>query len=573
MKRALRIIIPILLTIAIIACAVWYLMVYDRAFTRDLLLTGARSFEASGNHKIAAWLYDVAYYQSSNEDSVAIELAEQYMAIGNYTKAEYTLSQAISEKSSAALYRALCATYVKQDKLLDAVTLLDTITDPAIKAELDLARPEMPTVSPAPGFYTQYISVSVSASGGTLYVSADGQYPSIEKPPYSQPVTLPGGETMVYAVVVNDAKLVSPLGKFGYTIGGVIEEVSFADDAMEQAIRTALGVGSSKVLFSDDLWTITEFTVPEGTKDLSDLKHMTYLRTLTADGASAGQLSHIRSMHSLESLTLTNCRLNEEDLAAIGAMVSLKQLTIKNCGISTISALSNLTKLETLDLSGNTVRNLSSISGMTGLTSLNLSGNAANDLSDLSKLTALADLDVSYNNLSGLSPLETLISLHTINASHNQISGLPALGSLNQLSKLDLSHNALTDVSILADCKSLTTLDISNNALTDVGMLNVLTGLNKLAFAYNQVTTIPAFPRDAALVTIDGSHNLITSLEPLSNLQQLNNVLMDYNENLSTLRPLDSCPRLVQVNAYGTKVTEVAYLTQKSVIVNFNPIS
>ena len=571
MKKALRIVIPILLALILLACMAWYLLVYDRAFTRDLLLQQARNFENWGNHKVAAWLYDVAYYQSSNDDAVAIELAEQYMAIGNYTKAEYTLSQAIAEKSSAALYKALCATYVEQDKLLDAVTMLDTISDPAIKAELDAQRPGTPTVSPEPGFYSQYISVTVTAKEGTLYVSTKGEYPSTTVDLYSAPVTLPGGETMIYAVAVSDEKLVSPLGKFGYTIGGVIEQVTFADAAMEAAVRSALSVSESEVLYTDDLWTITEFTVPEGVQDYSDLARLTYLKSLTADGIPAGQLAGIGVMNGMETLNLSNCKLSEEDLNAIGALVNLKNITIKSCSVSTISALAKLTKAEYIDLSGNTVRNIAPLSGMSGLQEVNLSGNAVTDISALSTLTALTKLNVSYNSIAQIDQVVSLTTLTELDASHNQIASLPSLSTLTALTELNLSYNAIADASRLADCTALLSLDVSNNSLTDITALGALKGLNKLSFAYNQVTVLPTFPEDAELITIDGSHNLITTLEPLAKLQKLNNVLMDYNENLDSLKPLDSCPLLVMVNAYGTKVKEVSFLTQKSVIVNFNP--
>ena len=40
---------------------------------------------------------------------------------------------------------------------------------------------------------------------------------------------------------------------------------------------------------------------------------------------------------------------------------------------------------------------------------------------------------------------------------------------------------------------------------------------------------------------------------------------------MEDLLPLDSCPVLVRVNAFGTKVTEVSFLTAKSIIVNFDP--
>ena len=96
MKRFIRFLVPMLLVIALIGCAVWYLFVYDRDFTRDVLLKHARYFEQSGNHAVSEWFYNQAYAHADKDEDVAIELAEQYKSAGNYTKAEYTLSSAIA---------------------------------------------------------------------------------------------------------------------------------------------------------------------------------------------------------------------------------------------------------------------------------------------------------------------------------------------------------------------------------------------------------------------------------------------------------------------------------------------
>ena len=162
MNRALKRLLPILLVIVIILSCVWYLFVYDRAFTRDFLLNQARYFEERGKHNIAAWLYSSAYMQTDENENVAIELADHFKSIGNYTKAEVTLTDAIADGGSAELYIALCKTYVEQNKLLDAVTMLDNISDPAIKAQLDELRPKLPQTSAEPGAYTQYITVTLS---------------------------------------------------------------------------------------------------------------------------------------------------------------------------------------------------------------------------------------------------------------------------------------------------------------------------------------------------------------------------------------------------------------------------
>lgn len=568
MKRALRIIVPLILAVAVIGCMVWYLLVYDRDFTKDVLLQQARNFEAAGNHKISAWLYDVAYYHSSQEPEVAIELSRQYKAAGNYTKAEYTLSKAIAQSGDPSLYAELCAVYVEQDKLLDAVTMLDTIADPEVKAALEAKRPAAPVLAPAAGFYSQYISVSAESKGADMYLSTE--YPSTEQP-YTEPVALPGGETTIYALAVSEDGLVSPLTVGGYTIGGVIEQVSFTDAAVESAIRTALNVGADTVLYTDDLWTINEFTVPAEAKVYDDLFLLTYLRRLTIDSSADSDLSGISKLTALEELHIENNRLDEDELTAIAALVSLKKLTLRSCGLTSISALDKLTKLTYLDLGGNTVRNIGALSAMTSLQTLNLGSNALTDLASLSTLASLETLDVSYNSLTSLSHISGIASLKVLDASHNQLVNADDVRTLSALTTLSLANNALIDAAGVAFCTALTDLDVSNNTLTDISSFKTLPGLITLNFSYNQVSELPDFDEASPIVTVNGAHNLLTSLEPLSGLPQLNNVLMDYNEDLKSLEPLDNCPLLILVNAYGTKVTEVSFLTEKSIIVNFDP--
>ena len=109
MKRVLKRILPICLAALVFCSIAWYLFVYDRDFTRDMLLSAARHFESEGDHSAAAWIYDLAYRHANNDENVAIELAEQYKSAGNYTKAEVTLSKAIRDGGTAKLYiRLMC---------------------------------------------------------------------------------------------------------------------------------------------------------------------------------------------------------------------------------------------------------------------------------------------------------------------------------------------------------------------------------------------------------------------------------------------------------------------------------
>jgi len=575
MKKTIRIIIPIILVLAIVVCTGWYLFIYDRAFTRDVLLYTARHFERSGNHNVAAWFYDQAYLQVGDNDAVAIELAEQYKAFGNYTKAEYTLSKAIADGGGADLYIALCKTYVEQDKLLDAVNMLNRINNPTVKAQLDALRPSAPVCTPDPStsgaYYTQYITVSISAENGTLYVNDKGEFPSIQADLYRQDITLKDGENIIYAIAVGDNGLVSPTSIFGFTVGGVIQKVQFSDAAIEAAYREMLGVSNDKVLYSNDLWTIKEFTVPENAENLEDLKHLAFLEKLTISNGTAGQLSNISELSNLTELSITDTVVNADELPVIGRLPNLQKLTLSGCSLSTAAGLESAKSLTYLDLTNNAIRNITPLKELKQLQELKLSKNALNDLSAISVLNMLTSLDVSYNNLTTLAPITSILGLKRLDASSNALTEITGFQQLTALEHLGLSNNTIKDISPLSSCSTLSWLNISHNSLTDISTLANLMNLADLNFANNKVTTLPKWSVDCGLVNIDGSYNQLKSVEQLSGLKKLNNVFMDYNKNLSSVKSLANCPLLIQVNVYGTKVTQVGTLTSQSIVVNYDP--
>lgn len=577
MKKFFRIIIPIILVLAIIACIGWYLFIYDRDFTRDMLLSGARFFDKHGNHALSSWFYDQAYAQASDNDAVAIELAEQHKADGNYTKAEYTLTRAISDGGSTELYIALCKTYAEQDKLLDVVKLLDAVlsedskVDPSIKKELQALRPAAPVCSPAAGFYSQYIDASVSAESGILLVNTNGEYPSVYDAPYSEPIELNDGENTLYALAVSDNGMVSPLSVFGYTIGGVIEEVSFADSAVERAVREHLAVDAEKVLYTNDLWDLTYFTVPSDAKDLSDLRHMIFVEDLAIDSVPAGQLQYLSSLVNITSLQIRNTSVSTDDLRIIGSLPLLERLTLSGCALTTAAGLETATSITYLDLSHNTIRDLTPLQSMTGLQEVYLQHNAVNDLTVLGTMNSLVKLDASYNLLTSLNPIFNCAKLTQLSVSNNTITNLSGIDTLPALETLNIAHNTLSDVSPVAACASIKSIDISNNTVADISTLSALSNLETFNFSHNTVTTLPEFSTDCALITIDGSHNNIDSLAALSGLENLNNVYMDYNQELSSISPLTSCNRIVLVKVYGTKVQNVDALLEMDVVVEFDP--
>lgn len=572
MKRFLKIFVPILMAVTIVFSIGWYLIEYDPSFTRDILLQQARRLEESGNVDAAVWFYHLAYLQSKNDDSVAIELAEKFQSIGNYSKAEYTLTKAIEDGGGVDLYTALCKIYMEQGKLRDAVRLLDNVSNPEIKTALDELRPAPPAASAASGSYNQYLSVILSAPGCQIYASMGSEYPSMPDDLYTSPITLPGGDTILYAVSVGQNGLVSSQTILTYHITDVIEEVSFQDPFVEFAVRQQLQITDGRALYSNELLSITELEIPSDAASCSDLKWLPNLRKLTLLDCAVTDLAPVSSLSQLETLVITGASLSSAHLKQIAQLSSLESLTLSGCGVSTIEALAGLTGLTYLDLSGNTIRNLSALRNMTALKELYLRSNALISLTDLAGLSSLQILDVAYNSLSSTAPLASLTGLTGLDVSGNSLMKLEGIGALTNLTAFTASHNNLVEVDVLKSCKNLQTVDLSYNTLLNIDALANLKALVELDFSHNEVKTLPKFQSDCGLVTIDGSYNLLSSLNPLSVLQSLTTITMDYNAGISNIDMLRYCGSLQRVDVYGSKVRDVSKLTQKGILVNYTPI-
>lgn len=569
MKKLMRVILTILMIGLIIGSIGWYLFVYDRDFTRDMLLQQARYNDLHGNSRISSWFYNMAYTYSGRDENVAIELANQYKQSGNYTKAESTLTNAIRQSGTAELYTALSRTYAEQNKLHDSVALLNTVQDPEIKAQLDALRPKAPAPDQKAGFYSQYIKVGLQ-SEGTIYYSVNGDFPSTDDAPYADPIELSAGESRILAVSVDKTGLVSDLADLSYTIGGIVETIELTDPAINAAVREKLGKTETETLYSNDLWGLKEFTVPEGTQSISDLKKIPYLKKLSINKFNLPDLSFLEGFTKLETLDLSGCRLPAESLQILETLPSIENLLISDCGFSTIEPLKNVTTLKRLDLSNNTIRNLEVLSGMPNLEEVNLKHNALTDLSALSGLTGLKRLDVSFNSLTSLEALAGCTALNFLDAENNQIESLSGVENMTGLTYLSVNYNQISHVDRLQNLTAMETLKIANNAISDISALAGMTQLDSFYFAHNEISELPAWPEGSLLRIIDGANNKLTSIEPLSVMKELAYVYLDYNA-LTSVDPIADCVNLVQVNVYGNEIKNVSALTDQDVIVNYDP--
>ena len=308
MKKALIIILCIVLVLALAGGAAWYFLVYQNNMTAERCAGLAAQSAGSGQYNRAIGLYTTAYELDPANYNLAIALADTYVAYGNYTKAEYTLVNAIADHPKAVdLYLSLSKTYVA---LLDAQLMLDHIGNETVRSQLDQMRPAAPSLSPESGYYSDYIDISLTYTEGTAYLRTDGEYPSTSDAPYNQPITLEGGETEAAAIVVGANGLVSPVTYGGYTIGNIVEEVSFSSGEFEQFVRETLELDPAKPVMTDQLWSVTELTIPETLTDVTDLSYFTGLTSLTLQNYHGGDFNFLSGMTQLATLDLSRSSLS-----------------------------------------------------------------------------------------------------------------------------------------------------------------------------------------------------------------------------------------------------------------------
>lgn len=572
MKKTIKIVLPILLIFALLVAGYWFFFQYRIDVTTGLLRDAADSLFAHEHYSLAIRCYRWANSLDPKDADLAMQLAEAYRQSGNYTKTENVLVHAIYDiPEDSRLYVKLSQVYVEQDKLLDAQQMLDTIANEAVRTELAQRRPAAPEFSPEGGYYSEYITVTVSepTPEAVCYCTADGRYPSTQTDASAGTLTLPGGETVLRAVAVSPEGLASPLAVQSYTVAGVVEDVEFHDEALRTATQELLHRGN-RTLRTDELWGIEELTLPEGLHDTQDLRHYTGLTELKARGLGDLDYSFLAYMPELRYLDLEGCALTTEALEQIGACPKLEVLILADCGISNVTPLGALQSLRILDLTNNSVNTITPISNLAALDELYLGHNALTILPVLRGFKSLRVLDLSYNALDYVGALSSCPTLERLNLAHNRLTSVKSVGDLKKLVWFNGSNNLVTDVSPLKNCTLLEGFLMTDNKLTDIDFLSACPAIREVNIDYNDVEAVPAFREDCPLETFSAAHNFLEDLSGLAGLEHLTIVNADYN-NIRDISVLKSCPALAQVNVYGTYVHSGGVLEDKGVVVNYTP--
>ncbi|MDR0380693.1 MAG: hypothetical protein LBH86_01675 [Oscillospiraceae bacterium] len=423
------------------------------------------------------------------DTELRLRTVDAYLSFNNYTRAEYLLVKGMEiQAGQFALYTKLCAVYVAQDKLSDAVSLLNDPSNPFTAEELARLRPHPPALSPAPGVYSQQVDLVPESGADTLcYLRLDGGTPSVADGPCAAVIPLPAGESRVRAVAVDPNGLVSDWTEGVYRLENVVQPVTFSDPILEEHFRALLGKPVDPIM-SSELWEIDELVLEHNAdyQSLADLVFLPSLTRLTLRGHGQRlDLSPLSALTNLSELSLRHVRLTPEDLERIAEKTSLTVLDLQDTYLSSLDAVAPLTEL----------------------TDLNVRGNSVTDLTPLAHLTGLRTLDISLNAVENSAPLAGLVGLQTLLASDNLIADLRGLRTLTALETADISRNRVEDLAPLTGHDRLTTLLCDGNQITSVEPLVALPALATLHIEDNAIETLAALADCPALQTLYADGN------------------------------------------------------------------
>ena len=163
MKKAIKIILPLFLVLVLLVVGYWFFFQARTDLTAQGLIRLGDWLETGQHYRLAINSFSMANKLQPQDADLALKLAQAYRNSSNFTQTERTLVNAIyASPDDTRLYVALSKVYVEQDKLMDAQQMLDNIANPTVLAELSSRRPLAPKISPEGGYYSEYITVSLT---------------------------------------------------------------------------------------------------------------------------------------------------------------------------------------------------------------------------------------------------------------------------------------------------------------------------------------------------------------------------------------------------------------------------
>jgi Leucine-rich repeat (LRR) protein len=547
MKRLL----PLLLTLAVAGGALALVLMAGPQLLARYYEAEAIRAVASHRHERAGELFDRAVSFAPRHHGLRQQAAAHAIDTASLQRAETLLLAAIHDFPEVTdFYLMLCAVYISQDRLTEAISVLNP-PDAQMRARLDALRPPAPALDPPPGLLVHNTMVRAIGNGtGTVHLSVNPTQELSLSTSRIPSIRLSGNELECIAFVISEDGLISllTLGRYWTEEVVALTAPRLADPAFEAMLRHALDQPEGELTF-EQLDGITSLSNIDGDGNrlfgpfatLSDLRHCRGLTSLTLHFDGVPDLSPISALTRLDSLSLQNFRVNSTDLEHFTGL-PLRALALDNNPLIDLTALDGM-QLVTLSVSGCGIRDLSPLASMARLISLNVSGNAVSDVE----------------------PLSGLYSLERLSVARNPVFDLEPLSGLSMLWYLDLSDCSITDIAPLSRLVNLRTLRVDGNAVVLLDPLTPLTSLEILGLARNRATNLAPLSRLTALTDLDLSGSPVRDLRPLASLPSLATLRIERTQ-VTSVAPLSAIPALRTVYTAGLRLTDT--LPERVRIVN-----
>ncbi|HEX3028023.1 MAG TPA: leucine-rich repeat domain-containing protein, partial [Clostridia bacterium] len=305
--------------------------------------------------------------------------------------------------------------------------------------------------------------------------------------------------------------LTSGMNGFGKAAQNADGKADFVDPAVKNAVKTKLGIQGD--VRKSDLEEVYRLKLPSGTASLEDLKMLSNLEYLDAQGL---KLTDIKALSGLRELRVL--KLQKNKLSDVSPLASLKKLQILNItsnAITDISPLGSLNSLEEFYAANNLIANVSALKSARGLKTLYLDFNKISDITQLASFMNLYRLSMEGNSIGKVTAIAGLTKLRYLNLASNKITDISPLKDVKKLNVLYLQRNSIKDVGALKGMKSMKELSLNGNKLTDIQTLSGLKNLEKLYLMDNNLTNINALKNLSKLNTLYLRGNKIKDFSPL----------------------------------------------------------
>jgi hypothetical protein len=277
--------------------------------------------------------------------------------------------------------------------------------------------------------------------------------------------------------------------------------VSFADAALEAAVRAALGEPTEPLL-RQTVRQLLELRAPEaGITDLDGLQECTGLIVLDLHGNVVSDLGPLGGLTKIFDLNLSDT--GAADAGPLTGLTGMVNLRLAGNGITDLTPLAGMAQLEFLDAARNGIAGLQPLAGLDQLVTLGLGENEIADLTPLADLAGLTDLTLQSNAFTSVAPLAGLTGLTRLDISFNAATDAAELAPLTALTMLTAQQVPLSSSAFLSGMTSLRFLHLWNNGLPEVDGLQGLPALHYVGLSVNQITDLQPLVDNVALGTDD----------------------------------------------------------------------